>query len=160
MLATNVIRRANCVKVVSAGSQPCGRIVEFRTYAWASGSYPFTVGVDRYRSLPSSGSTAIHDTYYVVAHFHTYEPWCRLAIFAGIYFTCPSLLAACILNGRELTFGEFIVRTYFFPQHLGSSGKPRRSSIIRSIRLRKPLASIRRGVPQLCILIFFFGVCL
>ncbi len=92
----------------------------------------FTVGGVTGVVLSNSGINQImHDTYYVVAHFHyVLSMGAVFGIFAGLYFWCFKILGLQynqIIS--ELHFWLFFlgVNVTFFPMHfLGLAGMPRR----------------------------------
>jgi len=134
MLATMVIAVPTGVKVFSWIATMWGGSIEFKTpMLFAIGFVIlFTIGGVTGIVLSQAGiDRALHDTYYVVAHFHyTMSMGAAFTIFAGIYYYIGKM------SGRQypefwgkLHFWMFFigVNLTFFPQHfLGRQGMPRR----------------------------------
>jgi cytochrome c oxidase subunit I len=165
--ATMVIAVPTGIKIFSWIATMWGGSVSFKTpMVWAMGFiFMFTVGGVTGVVLANGGlDDNLHDTYYVVAHFHyVLSLGAVFSLFAGFYYWFGKM------SGRHLSealghlhFWFFFigVNVLFFPMHfLGNSGMPRRiPDYPEAFAFWNQIASYGYAIMGVGILIFFVNV--
>jgi len=165
--ATMVIAVPTGIKIFSWIATMWGGSVSFKTpMVWAMGFiFMFTVGGVTGVVLANGGlDDNLHDTYYVVAHFHyVLSLGAVFSLFAGFYYWFGKM------SGRHLNellghlhFWVFFVgvNVLFFPMHfLGNSGMPRRyPDYPEAFAYWNGVASVGYAIMAVGVLIFFVNV--
>jgi cytochrome c oxidase subunit 1 len=155
------------IKVFSWIATMWGGSIQFRTpMIWALGFIlMFTIGGATGVVVASAGIDRIlHDTYYVVAHFHYVLSLASVfAIFAGWYYWFPKMtgyLYSETIGNLHFWLTFIGTNLAFFPMHfLGLAGMPRRyADYPEAFADWNRVASIGAYISAIGLLVFFIGV--
>ncbi|MBF6601988.1 MAG: cytochrome c oxidase subunit I [Sphingorhabdus sp.] len=165
--ATMVIAVPTGIKIFSWIATMWGGSISFKTpMVWALGFiFMFTIGGVTGVVLANGGiDDNLHDTYYVIAHFHyVLSLGAVFSMFAGFYYWFPKM------SGRhysellgQLHFWIFFigVNVMFFPMHfLGNQGMPRRyPDYPEQFAYWNEIASIGYAIMAVGVVIFFINI--
>ena len=167
MFATMVIAVPTGVKIFSWIATMWGGSLQFKTpMIWALGFiFLFTVGgVTGVMCANAGVDRSLHNTYYVVAHFHyVLSLGAVFSIFAGWYYWFPKMSGYMYSEfvGKLHFWLTFIgANILFFPQHfLGLAGMPRHyADYPEAFAYWNKISSYGSYMTALGTLVFLFGV--
>jgi len=167
--ATMVIAVPTGIKVFSWIATMWGGSIRFTTpMMFALGFvFLFTFGGVTGVMLSNAGvDRALHDTYYVVAHFHyTMSVAALFTLFAGWYYWFPKMTGRMYSDrlGKLHFWLLFIgVNVTFFPQHfLGLAGMPRRyADYPDAYTLWNQVSSVGAYISVVATFVFFYSMLL
>jgi cytochrome c oxidase subunit 1 len=167
VFATMVIAVPTGIKIFSWIATMWGGSISFRApMIWAIGFiFVFTLGgVTGVVLANASIDRQLHETYYVVAHFHyTMSLGAVFGVFAGFYYWFPKMTGYMYNDTlSKLHFATLFIgiNLVFFPQHfLGLAGMPRRYiDYPDAFALWNYWSSVGAAIAAISVLVFFYTV--
>ena len=167
VFATMVIAVPTGVKIFSWIATMWGGSITFRTpMIWALGFiFLFTLGGVTGVMLANAGvDRSLHNTYYVVAHFHyVLSLGAVFAIFAGWYYWFPKMFGyeySEFFGNLHFALTFIGANILFFPQHfLGAAGMPRHyADYPEAYAFWNTVSSYGSYMTALGTVVFFIGV--
>ena len=167
VFATMVIAVPTGIKIFSWIATMWGGSISFRApMIWAIGFiFVFTIGGVTGVVLANAGvDRQLHETYYVVAHFHyTMSLGAVFGVFAGFYYWFPKMTGYMYnetLAKLHFSCCSSASTSSFFPQHfLGLAGMPRRYiDYPDAFALWNFVSSIGALIGAVSVLLFFYTV--